>query len=293
MSFETSLKPILALNKLFGVFIATSDSKSFFWIFPAFVAYIYCFLENRYANLFQGEKSIMCFLRDYAITYNGLFCLVVLFAHNFIRRREITGLISKLSLLEANFGVDKHDLGVKLWWFIGGAAFLWGSDFYVISELGISVFVFLGYASPLFFHFSFGFLYSEILKITAKVFIEVNLRVTGLLRSFEKRCLVRLLEVHHQLLDICYKENQLFDIPLLACLTHCFFIYTLMYGTICKMFWEGTLFSNKGIVEAFGYYKWLWTFIGTWWYVIRSWVQITQEVSHLTNYNAKQTSLTN
>lgn len=282
--FETSLKPVLVLNKLFGLFIS-EDSKATLWIFPAFIGYLYCFYENRQNNLYKSDQlSIIGFLRDYAGAYSGLFAVILIYGHNFFRRKEIAWLISELSMLEGMFGgkVKKEKVVVKLRWFIGGVVCIWGSVFYANNSIrpGLNIYNFLGYWYPVFCHVCFGFFYSELLKFTRNIFIEINVRLTELRGGNCLESLERLLKAHFQLVIIAREQNQLFVVPVFVHLAHGLCVYVVLYGTIVKTFLEGTLSSRVGLIENLSYYKWCCLVFGSWWYVIRSWEQITEEVSH-------------
>lgn len=231
----------------------------------------------------------MWLFRDFGGAYGGLIAMIVIFIHNFMKRKDITGLIFDLSHADANFAgrVKKENLGIKFGFFIGSVAILWGGDYYANCYIRpkIDLYIFLGYAFPIFCQICSAFLYTEILKFTRNVFMEINTSITGLLRSsFEKQSLIRFVKLHYQLLGVSYKEARIFGVPFLALLVHFFFLYTIMYGTTVKMMWEGTLYSKIGSLEFFGYNKWCWFLVGTWWYIIRSWDQIAEEVSHKSLY---------
>lgn len=286
MDFQASLKPLVVISKVFGLFLVDSeeDRKQIPWIFPMFIYFIYCFYENRLSNsyLLGGELNITTFVRDYGSAYSGLSSMIVIYGHNFIARRKIKGLIQSLTNFEMKyfyFGVEKGGMRKKLMIFCTAIAFTWITDSVALTkEYGFFDNTFyLGYTLPVFLNFCCSFFQTELLNFTRNNFREINLRLSEL-GGFDTNQVLRLSEAHFQLLRITRDENFLFSVPIIIQLVHVFCVYILMFGSFFKSIFVSSTFEVE-IIQNVNYLKWSLYFFLVWWYVLRTWVLLTQEVS--------------
>lgn len=274
---------------MFGLFVIDPDHDDFkqiLWICPVSVFFLYCFYRNREANTFSGRKiDILWFLQEYGSVYSGLAALVFLYCFNFIVRKQVMGLIRILNRFDASqfaWGVKKLKLKVKLLIFSIVIILTFIFDSIINKALfgKLKIAASIGCVFPIYCHFCFGVLFSEVLIFTKNNFTGINLRLSGLARShFDMRYVVSLLESHNELLDISRMENVYFGLPFLANIFHLFFIFTLVYCAIVKSFLDDSIQTSLAVLLLVNNLYWCCIFLGFWIYISGCWVQIAEEVS--------------